>query len=264
VKSIRPTRLGSVLLAMMILCSVSSSNGEEVLEEVIEQNYPIDSNAKVNIANQDGSIRIYGANSGEMKLQAIKKAYTRDRLRKIDVKVSVRPGAVSIDTKYPPKPKWGLSDRSGTVDYVIILPASCDLQRVELANGEMLIEDMRGAEVHAQLGSGRMFGHNCFTDLQLTVGDGGLDVAYDWWESHNVALNTKIQQGNTRLFISGYAQFHLHAETKNGQVSNEFSGKDDRAPGARTKLDLTIGDEPNAEINLRAVDGSIRIREAYP
>jgi hypothetical protein len=209
-------------------------------------------------------VRIYGADITEMKLQAIKKAYTKERLNKIVVNVAARPDAVAIDTAYPPKPKWGLSDRSGTVDYVIILPWFCDVQRVELGTGELVIEGMRGNEVDARLGTGRMFGHNCFTDLHLALGNGGLDVGYDWWETHRIGLKTTVAEGSTRLFIPSDAQFRLHAETVTGQVATDFVNADDHPSGARTKLDLTIGDNPNAEMNVRANDGSIRIREANP
>src|SRR5262249_39834870 len=109
----------AVLIAFPITCSIGHST--EVMEEIIEKNYPLDPTAKFTLENDDGSVRIYGAEIAEMKLQAIKRAYSKERLDKIDVNVVVRPGEVSVRTGYPPKPKWGLFDRSGTVDYVIVL-----------------------------------------------------------------------------------------------------------------------------------------------
>jgi hypothetical protein len=254
------------LLLLMLVSGFAQAvvAGDEVLEEIVEQKYPLDPNAKFTLTNGDGSVRIYGADRPEMKLQAIKKAYTKDRLEKIDVSVAVQPGNVLINTKYPPKPKWGLSDRSGTVDYVIVLPWNCDVQQVDLGNGELLIEGMRGNEVHARLGNGRLFGHNCFTNLHLSIGSGGIDVAYDWWENHTIALDTTIREGNARVFIPSDAQFRLHAETANGHIFNDFSSKEDRIPGDRVKIDLSVGTEPNADLKLRALDGSINIKELYP
>ena len=253
-----------IALLMVGALARAAAAGQEMLEEIVEQNYPLDPNAKFTLKNDEGSVRIYGADRPEMKLQAIKKAYTKDRLRKIDVNVAVQPGNVSIKTKYPPKPKWGLSDRSGTVDYVIVLPWSCDLQQVELGNGELLIDGMRGNEVRARLGSGRLFGHNCFTDLHLSIGNGGLDVAYDWWEKHTIALDTTIAEGSARLFIPSDAQFRLHAETVNGHIVNDFSSKEDRTPGEQATIDLSVGTDPNANLKVRALDGSINIKELYP
>jgi hypothetical protein len=234
-----------------------------VLEETIERDYPIEPTSKFTLQNDDGSVRIYGADIAEMKLQAIKKAYSKERLSKIDVAVAVQPGTVAVKTAFPPKPKWGLSDRSGTVDYVIVLPWFCDVQRVELANGEMLIEGMRGNEVHAHLDTGRLFGHNCFTDLHLSIGTGGVDVAYDWWETHTITLDTTIADGTARLYIPGDAQFRIHAQAPNGHIFSDFTKEEEQTGSQPGKLDLTIGQAPNAEMRVQALDGNINIKEAY-
>jgi len=235
--------------------------GAEILEEIIQRDYPIDPAAKFTLKNAEGIVLIYGADIKEMKVQAIKKAYTKARLSEINVDISVKPDAVTITTAYPPKPTWGLRDRSGTVDYVIILPWFCDLQDVELGTGEMLIEGMRGNEVHAQLGNGRLYGHNCFTDLHLSLGNGGMDVSYDWWETHSIALDATIADGNTRLFIPSDAQFQLRAETPNGHIFSDFTSKENRHPGGQTKLELSVGSAPNAQMKIQASDGSLKIME---
>jgi hypothetical protein len=245
-----------------LACTVAAR--DEVLEEIVEQTYPLASNATFTLKSNDGSVRIYGHELPEMRVQAIKRAYSKERLSKIGVNVAVQPGNVSINTNYPPKPKWGLSDRSGTVDYIIVLPWHCDLQEVELGNGEMLIDGMRGNVVHARLGNGRLFGHNCFTDLHLSIQSGGVDVAYDWWENHAIGLDTTINEGITRLFIPSDAQFRLHAETADGHIYNDFSSKEDRTPGEKVRIDLAIGNDPNADLKVRALEGTINIRELYP
>jgi hypothetical protein len=259
------SKVGSIVFLTLLAGPLGSSAvaGDEILEEIIEQNYPLDPNAKFSLKNQDGSIRIYGHALPEMKLQAIKKAYTKDRLNKIDVSVAVQAGNVSIKTNYPPKPKWGLFDRSGTVDYVIVLPWSCDLQQVELDNGELLIDGMRGSEVRARLGNGRLFGHNCFSDVQLSVAHGDLAVGYDWWENHAIGLDTTIGDGDAHVYIPSDAQFRLHAEGSDG-IYNDFSRQEDRTSGEQFKLDLSIGTDPNGNLKVRALDGSVKIQELYP
>ena len=252
-----------VAVVCATFATVSICRASEVLEEIIEQNYPITPTAKFSLRNDDGSVRIYGADISEMKLQAIKKAYTRERLGRIAVGISVKPEEIKIDTSFPPKQKWGLGDRSGTVDYVIVLPWRCDIEQVRLANGEMLVDGMRGAYVHARLGRGRFFGHNCFTDLHTAVEHGALDVAYEWWENRRFALGAKIQQGNARVVIPSDAQFRIHAQCADGNVFSDFTN-DDRGAAGQPKFDLVVGAAPNSEMNIRAVDGSIRIMEENP
>lgn len=240
-----------------------AAGGQEILEEIIDQRYPVDRDATFTLQNEDGSVQIYGADVTEMRLQAIKKAYSKERLGKINVNVAVQPGAVRISTDYPPKPKWGLRDRSGTVDYVIVLPWFCRLHQVALQNGEMLIDGMRGNEIHGRLGNGRLFGHNCFTSLNLEVETGGVEIAYEWWEAHPISLVSKITNGQTRVFIPSDARFRLSAETENGHIYSDFPNKEDRPITGQTNAEIEIGSGADADMKVRAVNGSINIKELY-
>jgi DUF4097 and DUF4098 domain-containing protein YvlB len=237
---------------------------DRTLEQIVEQTYQVEPTANLSIRNTDGSIRIYGAETREIKLEAVKKAYKRDRLDKISVNVSAQPGAVSIDTNYPPKPKWGFFDRSGTVDYTIVVPHSCNISRVELTNGELLVEGMRGKDVHASLVNGRMLEHNCFGDLHSVVANGGLDLAYDWWEYRKFSIDARIINGNARAVIPGDASFHLVAVSANGNIASEFNGKENRRGGLVQKIDVIVGSDSGADLKIHATNGSIKIAEAYP
>jgi hypothetical protein len=248
-----------ILAALGLLVSISRA--DPVLEETIEKSYPMEPTAKLSIRNDDGSIRIYGADIKEMKLQAIKKAYSTERLNQITVDVSLKPGEISIATQYPPKPKWGLWDRSGAVDYVIVLPWTCDISRCDLVNGELQVEGMRGKEARASLANGRLFGHNCFTDLHVSVTNGGLDVGYDWWEEHKFSLDAEIVNGNARAFIPADAIFHLLASSLDGHVFSDFTDKEHRQSGGVAKIDMLVGGAGETEIKVRAVNGSIKITE---
>ena len=242
--------------ALSIGCGSQSDRG---LEQMVEQSYQVEPNASLSVRNTDGSIRIYGSEGSELKLQAIKRAYTSERLNKISVDVSAQSGFVSIETNYPPKPGSVWSDRSGTVDYVILLPQSCSVSRLELANGEVLVEGMRGENVKASLVTGRLMGRNCFGDAQLLVTSGRLDVVYDWWEKRRFLVDARIVNGNAQCFIPGSASFHLMATAPNGKVASEFGKSQDEQRGAVKKVDATIGTDAQADLKIHAGDGSIKI-----
>jgi DUF4097 and DUF4098 domain-containing protein YvlB len=258
----RHPRLQFLILAVIIGLVATTTKAQPILEETIEKTCPIQPTAKISIRNSDGSIRIYGADINEIRLQAIKRAYRVQRLAQISVKISVEPGQVSIDTEYPSKSKWGFCDRSGTVDYVIVVPWTCDIIRADLVNGELLVEGMRGGKVHARLENGRLFGHNCFTDLHVAVANGGLDVSYDWWEGHKFSLDAEIVNGNARAFIPGDAAFHLVASSVNGHVVSDFIEKEHRQSGGVPKIDLLVGETSVTDIKVHAINGSIKIAEA--
>src|SRR5262245_63571735 len=107
-----------------------------------------------------------------MEVRAVKKAYSRERLSQIATDVFTKPGVVSVITKFPPQPKWALSDRSGTVDYTIVVPGTASISAIDLNAGEVLLDSMRGREARARLNDGRIFARNCFTDVDLTMNRG--------------------------------------------------------------------------------------------
>src|SRR4051812_12272482 len=96
-----------------VLCvlSVTSAFAVEPLEEIVEQKYTVDADANLSVQNIDGSIRVYAADKPEIRIQAIKKAYDRERLAAILVDVKATPSSVAITTTFPPR-KNALSDRS--------------------------------------------------------------------------------------------------------------------------------------------------------
>jgi hypothetical protein len=249
------------------LCALLSSCGkavEQPLEQVSAKSCAVNRDADFSIRNVDGSIRIYGSDKPEMRMQATKAAYTAERLNKIVVDVSARPDAVSIETHFPPTATWGLSDRSGTVDYVIVIPATARVSRLELANGEVLVDSMEGKNVYAHLVNGRLFSHNCFGNLRLSVTNGGLELIYDWWERRRFSIDAQIANGNIRAFLPGNASLHLAAQAMNGKIGNDFAHKEQRTGSPVNNIDTTVGEQPAANMKLRAEHGNIRIVEKNP
>src|SRR5437763_15999460 len=107
------SRLSTEFLLVAMICLPALCRADPVLEEITEQKYNASPTAKFSIRNTDGSIRLYGADITELKVQAVKKAYKPDRLKEISVNVSVQPDRISINTKFPSPPRWPWSDRSG-------------------------------------------------------------------------------------------------------------------------------------------------------
>src|SRR3989442_15775272 len=90
-------RFAACLFVVSLLLIGCSPARNRTLEETIEQTYTIDPVASISVRNRDGSIRIYGSSAGEMRLQAIKKAYTSERLNGIAINVLAQPNAISIE-----------------------------------------------------------------------------------------------------------------------------------------------------------------------
>ena len=231
----------------------------ELLEESLVQKYEVGPDATLSVQNTDGSIRVYGANQPVISVQAIKKAYNAERLRAIVVDVKATPNSVTISTSLPPR-KNALSDRSGTVDYIIVVPKTAKIMQLELTNGEILVEGLRnGGSAKAHLVNGWLAGHNCFGNLDLAVETGRLDVAYDWWENHEFAIKAFNTRGNIRAIFPGDSSLNLSAAALEGRVANGFAPKKPSSGELIHSVAEVIGQDAQAVVSLEARRGNIRI-----
>ena len=239
---------------------------DRTLEETIAHRYPVEPTATLSVTNRDGSIRVYGAagDTREVRIEAIKKAYRPERLKAISVQISATGDSISIETIYPNDAKPGFSDRSGTVDYVIVVPQTIRISKLELMNGEMLVEEIRSAEVHAQLENGRLFAHNCFGNLDLRLKTGNLAIVYEWWEDAEFSIRSTIQDGNAFAYIPTDAAFHLIAQTATGKIANDFQAKERRHAELVNKIDMLVGGGGKTTFQFENQDGNIKISEHNP
>ena len=249
----------ALLIVMSSLFQIGcGSRIDKAVEQTTEQTYEVDSTGTFGFRNTDGTVRIQGSDDANMKVTTTKKAWNAEQLNGIAARVLVQTKAVSIETSYPPQKTWRFSNRSGSVDYIITLPRTIKISRLELGNGDVLIEGMRG-DMRADLVNGKMVARNCFGDVQLSVANGALDLVYEKWQQRPFAVDSRIIGGNARVFLPRAASFHLLAETANGNVSNHFARPEEQDSRKATRVNMSIGPEPRPEIILRATNGDIEI-----
>lgn len=258
------TRLVRLLLAIVVVL-VCGCTGEtdEPLENTVEQTYNFPLGGELTVRNAEGSIRIYGSNHPGMQLIAVKKAYSHERLGKIEIKVLADAGATKIDTIFPPKKEgWGFGDRSGTVDYIIVVPDSTRIRNLEVTNGEIAVDGLRGGSARARLITGRMFSHNCFCDLDFAVTRGRLDFFYDWWERQTFSVEGAVENGNINVYIPRGSSFHVDAEAVDGDILDYFGETNERREDG-PRLKATFGSGSGPSFRIRTADGDIHFEKAY-
>ena len=249
----------------MLLNGCGSGNNR-VLEEVSEKVYAVEPSANISIHNYDGAILVYGSDVNEVRVRSLKKAYSHERLNQIGIDVSTKPDAVSITAKAPPQPKWAFSDRSGTVDCTIVVPATASISALDLNAGEVLLDSMRGPQVRARLNDGRFFARNCFTNLDLKVQRGTVALSYEWWEKEKFSAQATMTQGNAWVWLPSEAAFHLLARAAHGKIANDFNHVPvfANSSGSKMKIDQIVNGGDSTTINVRVETGNIKITEANP
>jgi len=233
---------------------------------MIDRSYKVEPNATLSITNRDGSIRVYGAGGDirEVRVEAIKRAYSANRLKAISVQISATPNSITIETSYPNDSSAAFSDRSGTVDYVIVVPQTIRISKLELTNGEVLVEELRSDEARAKLGNGRLFAHNCFGNLDLALDSGNVAIVYEWWEEGEFSVRSKVENGNAFAYVPSEAAFHLIARTVTGKIANDFAEQRDRRSEPVRKIDMSVGGESKTTFQFETQDGNIKISAHNP
>jgi hypothetical protein len=254
--------MSSRVCAAAFLFIVSRAFAIEPLEEIVEQQYDVDANATISVENLDGSIRVYASAKPIVKIQAIKRAYTRERLQGIVIDTKATRNSVALTTIFPPR-KNALSDRSGTVDYNIVVPHTARITDLKLTNGEMVIEGLRdGGSARAHLVNGWLCGHNCFGNLEFTLEAGRIDLAFDWWENAKFSVKANSTRGHVRAVLPYYTSVNLNA-TAAGRIANEFDENKTDSGDIVHSISTVIGPKAEATISLEASRGNVRIEKIY-
>jgi hypothetical protein len=254
-----------LLILAALAALLSNASGVEILEDTFEQTYTLDPDATIRIKNIEGSIRFYAADVSDIHLTAVKKAYTAERLNGINIDVKATRKTLTIDTQFPPqKSQWSFADRSGTVEYTLVVPLAAHISECDLVNGEVLIEGLQGGAARAHLVNGWLAGHNCFADLDLSAVNGKLEVAYDWWQPEkSFSANATSVNGNVRALLPPDASVAVAAETEHGHVANNLEDGETDAGGDTRSIDVALGSGGGAEMTLRAKNGNVHIDRSY-
>lgn len=248
------------LLWVVSLNSFSAvTQAEDILEEVIEQKYVLEPGATLSVRNVDGAIRIYGGSGTELRVQAMKKAFSAQRLKAIDVRVAADSRNVSIDTSFPERKEWGIGDRSGTVEYTLVVPAGIRITNVEMQTGEILVEGLQGGSAKARLANGWLATHDCFCDQDLSLMNGRLDVSFMWWENKDFVVKASSEAGNVRALLPPDASADISAQSQSGHVANSLSGENEVGRSVVT----SIGTGAGCRLNLSSQAGNVRLDKSY-
>jgi DUF4097 and DUF4098 domain-containing protein YvlB len=236
----------------------------EIEEEIVEQKYAVDPDATLSIHHTDGSIRIYAGDDAEVSIRAIKKAYSSERLKNIVLDVKATPKSIVIETLFPPKGSpFSLSDRSGTVEFIITVPPTLRITRLDLVNGEVLVDGLFGGCAKAHLVNGWLGARNCFGDLNLTLENGRLEIEYDYWENAKFSARLSNANGGILAIMPSDASASITAHVAGGAITNALATEDMAKNEPSDALNFAIGPEPEAVVEMNATSGNITIAKTY-
>jgi DUF4097 and DUF4098 domain-containing protein YvlB len=264
---IRRALLGIVasLSLLGLAASGARTQTNEQLTEEFHQSYPLPADGRVSLENINGSVHISSWDRNEVKVDAVKRAYTRERLAEARIEISANANGVYIKTEYPEGNQTFTDDRDGRrnnpamVEYTLTVPRGARLDSIELINGGLDISGVAG-DVRASSINGRVTARGLMGEAKLSTINGRLEAVFDRLDAtKTISLNSV--NGSVTLTIPSDANVELKATTVHGGINNDFGLPVRRGKYVGRDLAGRLG-QGGPRIKLDNVNGSININHA--
>jgi DUF4097 and DUF4098 domain-containing protein YvlB len=234
--------------------------GDELTEE-FHQSYALTAIGRVSVANINGDVHIIAWDRNEVKVDAVKRAYSPERLKEVTIDVTNTADSVVIKTKYPERnltfDSRSRENNPAAVEYTLTVPRGARIDGAELVNGSLDIEGVQG-DVHASLVNGDAKARGLSGEVKLSTVNGSMEVnVADLSESKGVSLNSV--NGPIVLIVPSGASADVKASTVHGAITNDFGLTVNEGQYVGRDLSGQIG-SGGVRIRLNNVNGSIAIK----
>jgi hypothetical protein len=259
-------RIMSLALTLGMFCAFSLSNvmahaaeGTKLTEE-FHHTYPLNTGGSVSLDNINGPVHISSWDRNEVKVDAIKSAYSQERLNDAHIEVEATSNHISIKTKYPDHEEWEHSrrDNPASVEYTLTVPKSARLDQIRLINGSLDVSNISG-EVDASCINGTLTAKDLTGPMKLSSINGRTDASINPPGDEFIKLSAV--NGSLNLTLPSDAKARIEANTVTGKIENNFGlhVNNHRYVGHDVRGELGNG---GAHIELNNVNGPIEINRA--
>lgn len=256
------------VLGVWLLASagaLAQEGGGNELREEFHQSYPLSAQGRVTLKNISGAVRITAWDRAEVRVDAVKRATTRERLDEAKIVVEASSDSVNIESRYPEKAfNYDGGDRRGrnnyaSVDYVVSVPRNARLESIEVISGKLDIENVSGG-VKASCISGSFTARNLSGDARLSNVSGMLEATFERLDDSSDVTLSNVS-GQLVVVIPSDTNGTIKANTLSGQISNNMGLPVRRGEYVGNDLAGQLG-RGGARIKLNNVSGQIKIQRA--
>src|ERR1017187_4698622 len=187
--------VGAIAAVFLISTAAQASDRQGSYTEEFHKVYPLTAQGRIEIENLNGPVHITGWDRDEVKVDAVKSAWTKERLDEARIEIRAEQNDLSIRTEYPGHDhtfNFGSDDEHhnpASVEYTITVPRQARLDEIKLVNGRLDVQEVAG-EVHASCVNGRIQARNLQGAVQLETVNGELDASVDQLPSSTVKLSS--------------------------------------------------------------------------
>jgi DUF4097 and DUF4098 domain-containing protein YvlB len=245
------------------VATLDEPQASQELTEEFHQTYPLNATGRVSIENINGGVRISVWDQNVVKVDAVKRAYKKERLDEAKVDVSTTADSVRIRTEYPDR-NQSFSDNESRrynnpaeVEYTLTIPRKARIDSADLVNGSLEIEGAEG-DVKAACVNGNVKARGLTGEVKLSTVNGGVEATITRLEeSKSTSLNSV--NGSIVLTIPADSSAQVKASTIHGSITNDFGLQVNDGEYVGHDLSGQIGNG-GPRIRLSNVNGSIAIK----
>ena len=238
-------------------------SGEE--RDEFHQTYPLAANGRVSVDNLNGAVKIKVWDREAVQVDAVKRAYRRERLDEAKIDVYSTPESIRIKTIYPDYDQSFTDDEKGrynnpaVVDYTLTVPRKSRLESIELVNGSLDLDGVEGA-VKASSINGRVVARGLIGETRLSTVNGNLEATFTQL-SETTPITLGSVNGNVVVIIPSDSNALVRAGTVHGDISNDFGLVVQHGEYVGHELYGQLG-TGGPRIKLGNVNGGISIKHA--
>ena len=244
-----------LLIATSVLLLFPLGGLARVLEDSTET-YALNAGGSISLENVNGDISIEAWDRSDVRVEYQITGSSEKAASRVKVKVNSDPDHLRIDTIYSKSNRWWGSDDGASVHFVLKVPASAHLRRIETVNGSVEIEGV-GGEIRAETVNGAIVARGLQSDVKLSTVNGGVEAHFERF-SERQRVSLESVNGRIEVSLPDDADVDIRAETVHGSLRNDFGLHVDKGLVGRD-LRGTLG-TGSARLNLETVNGSINIR----
>jgi DUF4097 and DUF4098 domain-containing protein YvlB len=244
-------------------CEEAGSTDQDQREE-FHQTYPLSPTGRVSLENINGGVQIKVWDRAEVQIDAVKRAYRRERLGEAKIEINATQDNIRIKTEYPDYNQNFRSDERrwenpAVVDYSLTVPRKAILESIELINGSIDIDGVEGS-IKASSINGRLNARGLQGDARLSTINGQLLATFAQLDDAKPIFLQSVN-GQVSLVIPSDSNASVRASTVHGSITNDF--------GMAVRHGEYVGHDLNGQIGtggprikLGNVNGAIRINHA--
>ena len=256
--------LGAVFALLLFLGIAHASDRQGSYTEEFHKVYPLSAQGGVAIENVNGPVHITGWDRSEVKVDAVKSAWSKERLDEARIEIQSGENRISIRTEYPGHDRTfnfggdGEHNNPARVEYTISVPRHANLDEIKLVNGRLDIQEVAG-EVRASCVNGRIEARNLQGRAELNTVNGELDASVDQLTTSGVKLSSV--NGKLHVTLPSDANAEVKASTLSGNISDDFGLPVSHHQYVGRSLHGQLG-SGGTLVKLSNVNGTIQISHA--